>query len=80
MGNTFMKAFIVLALSILQTTVCYADTFKGKVVNAETGEVIVGARVESEINPQPGWSIQSTTETDSTGCISARWTIPMAGR
>lgn len=51
MGNSFMKAFIVLALSILQTTVCYADTFKGKVVNAETGEVIVGARVESEINP-----------------------------
>ena len=51
MGNTFMKAFIVLALSILQTTVCYADTFKGKVVNAETGEVIVGARVESEITP-----------------------------
>lgn len=47
MGNPFMKAFIVLALSILQTTVCYADTFKGKVVNAETGEVIVGARVES---------------------------------
>lgn len=64
-----MKAFIVLALSILQTTVCHADTFKGKVVNAETGEVIVGARVESEINPQPGWSIQSTTETDSTGCF-----------
>lgn len=64
-----MKAFIVLALSILQTTACYADTFKGKVVNAETGEVIVGARVESEINPQPGWSIQSTTETDSTGCF-----------
>lgn len=51
MENSFMKAFIVLALSILQTTVCYADTFKGKVVNAETGEVIVGARVESEINP-----------------------------
>lgn len=69
MRNSFMKAFIVLALSILQTTVCYADTFKGKVVNAETGEVIVGARVESEINPQPGWSIQSTTETDSTGCF-----------
>lgn len=54
MGNSFMKAFIVLMLSILQTTVCHADTFKGKVVNAETGEVIVGARVESEINPQPG--------------------------
>lgn len=69
MGNPFLKSFIVLALSILQTTVCYADTFKGKVVNAETGEVIVGARVESEINPQPGWSIQSTTETDSTGCF-----------
>lgn len=51
MGNSFMKAFIVLMLSILQTTVCYADTFKGKVVNAETGEVIVGARVESEITP-----------------------------
>lgn len=64
-----MKAFIVLTISIMQTAVCHADTFKGKVVNAETGEVIVGARIESEINPQPGWSIQSTTETDSTGCF-----------
>lgn len=51
MRNPLLKAFIVLTISIMQTAVCYADTFKGKVVNAETGEVIVGARIESEITP-----------------------------
>lgn len=53
MGKTFIKVFILLMLSIMQTTVCSADTFKGKIVNAETGEILVGASVEGEINPQP---------------------------
>ena len=64
-----MKVFIVLMLSIMQTTVCSADTFKGKIVNAETGEILVGASVEGEINPQPGWSCMTATESDSTGCF-----------
>ena len=69
MGKTFMKVFIVLMLSIMQTAECSADTFKGKIVNAETGEILVGASVEGEINPQPGWSCMTATETDSTGCF-----------
>lgn len=73
MGNSFMKAFIVLALSILQTTVCYADTFKGKVVNAETGEVVVGARVESEINP-PTWMVYFEYDRDRQyGMLLSEW-------
>ena len=56
-------------LSIMQTAECSADTFKGKIVNAETGEILVGASVEGEINPQPGWSCMTATETDSTGCF-----------
>ena len=64
-----MKVFIVLMLSIMQTAVCSADTFKGKIVNAETGEILVGASVEGEINPQPGWSCMTATETDSMGCF-----------
>ena len=69
MGKTFMKVFIVLMLSIMQTAECSADTFKGKIVNAETGEILVGASVEGEINPQPGWSCMTATESDSTGCF-----------
>lgn len=64
-----MKVFIVLMLSIMQTAECSADTFKGKIVNAETGEILVGASVEGEINPQPGWSCMTATESDSTGCF-----------
>ena len=56
-------------LCLMQTAVCTADTFKGKIVNAETGEILIGATVRSEINPQPGWSMQNSAETDSTGCF-----------
>ena len=38
MGKTFIKVFILLMLSIMQAAECSADTFKGKIVNAETGE------------------------------------------
>lgn len=61
--------FVAVLLCLMQTTVCTADTFKGKIVNAETGEILIGATVRSEINPQPGWSMQNSTETDSTGCF-----------
>ena len=69
MGNFIKKLFVVLLLALVQTAVCNADSFKGKIVNAETGEILVGATIRSEINPQPGWSIQSSSETDSTGCF-----------
>ena len=69
MGNFIKKLFVVLLLALVQTAVCNADSFKGKIVNAETGEILVGATIRGEINPQPGWSMQNQTETDSTGCF-----------
>lgn len=75
MENVLKKLFVVLLLSLVQSTVCHADTFKGKIVNAETGEILIGATIRSEINPQPGWSMQNQAETDSTGCffLNASW-------
>lgn len=69
MDNALKKIFAALLLCLIQSAVCTADTFKGKIVNAETGEILIGATVQSEINPQPGWSIQNSAETDSTGCF-----------
>ena len=68
-GNAIKKIGLMLALCIAQVATCHADTFKGKIVNAETGEPIIGASVRTEITPQPGWSYQNSTETDSTGCF-----------
>ena len=51
MGNFIKKLFVVLLLALVQTAVCNADSFKGKIVNAETGEILVGATIRSEINP-----------------------------
>ena len=75
MENVLKKLFVVLLLCLVQSTVCHADTFKGKIVNAETGEILIGATIRSEINPQPGWSMQNQAETDSTGCffLNASW-------
>lgn len=70
MENVIKKIFVAVLLCLVQTTVCTADTFKGKIVNAETGEILIGATVRSEINPEPGWSMQNSTETDSTGCFT----------
>ncbi len=62
--------FILLAfLFIANAAVCHADWFKGKVVNAETGEPLADANIGSETKPQPGWSIQSNVTADSTGCF-----------
>lgn len=69
MENVIKKLFVAMLLCLMQTAVCTADTFKGKIVNAETGEILIGATVRSEINPQPGWSMQNSAETDSTGCF-----------
>ena len=69
MKDVLKKMFVAVLLCLVQTAVCTADTFKGKIVNAETGEILIGATVRSEINPQPGWSMQNSAETDSTGCF-----------
>lgn len=45
MENVLKKLFVVLLLSLVQSTVCHADTFKGKIVNAETGEILIGATI-----------------------------------
>lgn len=59
----------------MHTTFVQADTFKGKIVNAETGEPVAGASIQSTVNPHPGWSIGEEAETDSTGCfyIDSNW-------
>ena len=69
MENIIKKLCLMLLLCLVQLMVCHADTFKGKIVNAETGEIIVGASIQSEVNPHPGWSMQGSAETDSTGCF-----------
>ena len=75
MENIIKKSCLVLLVCLVQLMVCHADTFKGKIVNAETGEIIVGASIQSEVNPHPGWSMQCSAETDSTGCfyLTNRW-------
>lgn len=63
---------MLLVLCFVHTLTCHADWFKGKVVSAETGEPLVGASIFSEVNPQPGWSMQNNAEADSTGCFVIR--------
>ncbi len=60
---------------MLHVVACHADWFKGKVVSAETGEPLAGASIYSEVNPQPGWSMSSSTSADSTGAfvIGSGW-------
>lgn len=36
MENVLKKLFVVLLLSLVQSTVCHADTFKGKIVNPKS--------------------------------------------
>lgn len=35
MENVIKKLFVAMLLCLMQTAVCTADTFKGKIVNAE---------------------------------------------
>ena len=69
MRNHYGKMCIVLMLCVLPLAVCRADVFKGKVVNAETGEPIKGAEVQGTVKPKPEWSFNFGAETDSTGCF-----------
>ena len=50
MKNLLTTIVLLLFVCIAPLSVCHADTFKGKVVNAETGEPLVGANINSEIN------------------------------
>lgn len=72
MENFFRKLCLAFFMCLLPSLACHADVFKGRIVNAETGEPIAGASVRSEINPQPGWSMQGSTTADSTGCFAIR--------
>ena len=60
---------MLLALCFVHTLTCHADWFKGKVVSAETGEPLVGASIFSEVNPQPGWSMQNNAEADTRAAL-----------
>lgn len=68
--NTLMRLCLTLMACLVLPAVGNADTFKGKIVNAETGEILVGASINTEINPQPGWSATTYCEADSTGAFT----------
>lgn len=75
MEDVMKRMTILMLVCLSHALACHADWFKGKVVNAETGELLVGASIQSEVNPQPGWSMQNSATADSTGCflISSEW-------
>lgn len=70
-----VRILILFIVGIANVQMCHADWFKGRVVNAETGEPLVGASINTEVKPQPEWSMQDATEADSTGCfiIESPW-------
>lgn len=72
------RFFILMLLGCLPITNCQAEVFKGKIVNAETGERLVGASISGNIEPQQGWTYISTAETDSTGLFHL--SAPIEGR
>ena len=67
---------ILLLLCLLQAAVCYADTFKGKVVNSETGESLAKASVYWYVDIGGGRSQSATFETDSLGCFEVHPDYP----
>ncbi len=75
MKHITRKLLLLIFLCLANVAVCHADWFKGKLVNAETGEPLANASISSEVNPQPGWSMQMSATADSTGCfiISSGW-------
>ena len=75
MEHSVKRVVILLMVCMLHALACHADWFKGRVINAETGEPLIGASIQSEVNPQPGWSMQNSAEVDSTGAflIGSNW-------
>ena len=45
MNNLLKKLLFVMVFCLVQSALCHADTFKGKIVNAETGEILIGANI-----------------------------------
>lgn len=41
MKNFLKKLLFVMVFCLVQPALCHADTFKGKIVNAETGEILI---------------------------------------
>lgn len=62
-----VQAFVFILLAFCIT--CTAGVFKGKIVNAETGEPLAGATIEGIVSPQPEWKLMSYAHADSTGCF-----------
>lgn len=69
MTHIVRRLFLLVIVCMVHALACHADWFKGKVINAETGEPLVGATIRSEVNPQPSWSIQNSAVADSIGCF-----------
>lgn len=72
MAHILKRAILLVVVCLFHAVACHADWFKGKIINSETGEPLVGASIRSEVNPQPSWSIQGSAVADSTGCFIIR--------
>lgn len=67
MKRIFKRGLLLLVCSFLIQLTSYADVFKGKIVNAETGEPLAGASIKGVIMPRPEWTYTNSAETDSLG-------------
>ena len=76
--NAKKRGVLLFFLCLVMQLACQADVFKGKIVNAETGEVLVGASVEGKIVTPQSWTFTNTAETDSMGVFKLE--APYEGR
>lgn len=76
--NVQRRVFLLFFLCLAIKLTCQADVFKGKIVNAETGEVLVGASVEGKIVTQQSWTFTNSATTDSLGVFKLE--APNEGR
>ena len=76
--NVLRRSYLLFFLCWVMQLACHADVFKGKIVNAETGEVLVGASVEGKIVTQQSWTFTNTAVTDSLGVFKLE--APYEGR
>lgn len=63
------RCMLLVLFCLMGLQPCQADAFKGKVVNAETGEILAGASIQGTVTTEQGWTYTNTAETDSMGCF-----------
>lgn len=69
MEKILVRCMLLVLFCLMGLMPCHADAFKGKVVNAETGEILAGASVKGTVTTEQGWTYINTAETDSMGCF-----------